>query len=478
MRVTATAAGRDGDAVDLVTRTLHAVAAATPVADDARPVGGEVVLRVRADRQRRWGRRATVQVVAAAAAAVVLVAAAVWSRGGDDVETSPTDPSVPTAPRPDIRMEAGWLPGGFGAAPSVVQRTPGIDVVVEAVLWGEGDETVVAAAVDLGGADADPNIVARRTETVRGVLEGAFRPPDATHMATSTSSGRGGVALTRAGVSTDAAAVADRIAGGVSPAEAAPDGQAPTPLPLDWLAEIGPAVSVGYQTEDQSAAVAITVVSGRLPEAPLVQVFLPGATPVDVRGRSGWSVVPPGSDDTWVTWQEAPGLVVRVAGGLPHDQLLTVAEGLVAVDETAAAAAPPDVIAEGTVEGMAYRIERTPGEGTDRGWCATAVIEGDEAGRVCQQLVDGQPLDENAWFPVASFDGGILYLGSVPAGVATVSVDGSPVETVDAAPGDMDGFPVALVPVPDATGSVTFRLRGAGGEDLGTVGIDHGDRTG
>lgn len=478
MRATATAAGRDGDAVDLVTRTLHAVAAATPVADDdSLPVGGEVVLAAQADRRARWGRRGTVRLVAAVAAAVVLVVAAVWSRGGDDVETSPTDPSVPTAPRPDIRMEAGWLPDGFGAAPSAVQRTPGIDVAVEAVMWGEGDEAVVAAAVDLGDERADPNVVARRAETVRGVLEGAFRPPDAAHMATSTSGGRGGVALTRAGVSTDAAAIADRIAGGVAPAEAAPDGRAPTPLPLGWLAEIGPAVSVGYQTEDQSAAVAITVVGGRVPEAPLVQVFLPGATPVDVRGRPGWSVVPPGSDDTWVTWQEAPGLVVTVAGGLPHDQLLTVAEGLVAVDDTAAAAAPPDVIAEGTVEGMAYRIERAPGEGTDRGWCATAVVDGDEAGQVCEQLVEGRPTDMSGLVPVASFDGGAVYLVSVPDGVATVSVDGSVFETVDAAPGD-NRFPVVLVPVPDETGAVTLRLRGTGGENLGTVGIDRGDRAG
>lgn len=479
MRAPTSDAGRDGDAVDLVTRTLRAVAAATPVPDDAAPVQDGVVLALRADRQPRLSRRGTVRLVAAAAAAVVLVVAAVWSRGGDDVETSPTDPSVPTAPRPDVRMEAGWLPGGFGAAPSAVQRTPAIDAAVDAVLWGEGEEAVVAAAVDLGDAAADPNVVARRTETVRTALEGAFRPPDAGHVATSTVGGRGGVVLTRAGASPDAAALATRIAGGERPADTAPDGVAPTPLPLDWLAEVGPAVAVGYQAADQSGAVAITVVGGRLPEAPILQAVLPGATPVDVRGRSGWSVVPPGSDDTWVTWQEAPGLVVTVRGGLTHDQLLTVAEGLVARDDTAAqAAAPPDVIAEGTVEGLAYRIERVPGEGTDRGWCATAVVDGDAAGQVCQQLVNGQPLDAHPFVPAARFDGGILYLGSVPAGVATVSVDGSVVETVDAAPGDADSFPVALVPVPDGPGAATLRLHGADGEDLGTVGIDHGDRAG
>ncbi|HEX6420893.1 MAG TPA: hypothetical protein VFZ77_20480, partial [Acidimicrobiales bacterium] len=312
MRAPTTDAGRDGDAVDLVTRTLRAVAAATPVPDGAPPVDDEV-LALRADRQPRSGRRGTVRLVAAAAAAVVLVVAAVWSRGGDDVETSPTDPSVPTAP-PDVRMEAGWLPGGFGAAPSAVQRTPAIDAAVDAVLWGEGDEAVVAAAVDLGDAAADPNVVARRTETVRRALEGAFRPPDAAHVATSTAGGRSGVVLTRADASPDAAALATRIAGGERPADAAPDGIAPTPLPLGWLAEVGPVVAVGYQAPDQSGAVAITVVGGRLPEAPIVQAVLPGATPVDVRGQSGWSVLPPGSDDTWVTWQEAPGLVVTVRG--------------------------------------------------------------------------------------------------------------------------------------------------------------------
>ena len=44
----------------------------------------------------------------------------------------------------------------------------------------------------LGDAAADPNVVARRTETVRRALEGAFRPPHAAHVATSTAGGRGG----------------------------------------------------------------------------------------------------------------------------------------------------------------------------------------------------------------------------------------------------------------------------------------------
>lgn len=480
MRTTTAGADHD-DVVDLVTRTLRAVAEATPVADEqaAAPVAHDLLPLAGSRRHgpgRRPSRARLLAVAAAAAAVVAVVATAVGDGGGGgQVDTTPAGPPGSTALRPAIRMEAGWLPAGFEDAPAVVERSPGLDVPVEATLWGAGDEAVVAAAIDLGDGEGDRNKVRRRTEAVRGALEGAFRPPDSGHMATATAASgeRGGTALARGGASVDVEAIAARIADGASPAAAWPDRGTPTAVSLGWLPRVGASVTVGYQTTDQTGAVAITATSGRLPEASLAQEFLPDATPIDVRGRSGWSVVPAGSDDTWVTWQEEPGLVVTVAGGLPHDELLTVAEGLVPVDEPAdGAEAAREVVDEGTIEGLDYRIERSSGDDTGRGWCASVVVDGDAAGRpLCQHLVDGRTASPIELFPVAEVDGGALWWGSAPAGTATVSVEGagdSPVETVEVVADGDGSLPVALVVVPDDLGSPTFVFHGPDGELLGT----------
>lgn len=461
----------DDDTVDLVARTLRAVAEATPVTDaPARaPRGGDLVLLPPAGLDGRGGRRrARRAAMVAAAAAAVLVAGTVWIvRGGGDGQ--PTDMADEGA-SPPVHMEATWLPPALEGTPPVLERTPALDVAVDAAVWGAGDSVVVVAAIDLGDG-AGPDRVQARTGRVASALTGVVGAPGADMPVTHVDGGRGAAVLAGERSLVDSQTIAAVVAAGTAPGDARPGEPAPRRLPVGWVAGVGPTVMTVHQPPDQSAALAVSTVGGTLPDAEIVEALVPGAVRAEVRGHAGWQFPLHGGDLYAVTWQEQPGVVVTVTGsGLRPAEIEAVAAGLTAVDEPVAGATG-EIVATGTVAGRNYQIERRAPEETGRGWCAALTLDREQVGQGCQLMVDGATDDIAGLQPVASDDGGTIWWGAVPPGTATVTVDGTDVraEAIEVAPSSdrSGGLRVAVIRVADHR-ELTFRFRAADGEELGT----------
>ncbi len=464
----------DDEAVDRVTRTLHAVAAATPVDDGpSRTPDGELVVLPQAERRdprRSWIVRAGV----VTAAAAVLVAGVVWIRQDDGGDT-PTD-IVDQPVSPPVHMEATWLPPALESTNGVIDRSPALGVPVEAVMWGAGDSVVAVAAADLGDA-AHPDRVQMATARVGSALADLVGGAGAEMPVTHVDGGRGAAVVAGPAASVDARALAAVVGSGTPPADARPGEPAPRPLPVDWLGGVGPTVVVAHQPTDQSAALGIVTVGGELPEGDVIDALVPGAVPAEVRGRTGWQYPMRDGAMYAVTWQEQPGVVVTVAGsGVRPTEVEAVADGLVAVEEPGGDAAG-DPVAVGTVADRQYRIDAEHPADTGRGWCVVLTLDGAQVGRECERMVDGAT--EGGWgiVPVATYDGGTVWWGAVAADVVTVTVDGTDLEaeTIEVAPAtDGSGGPrVVLVAVPGDR-ELTFRLHGAGGEELGTSTFNDG----
>jgi hypothetical protein len=468
----------DAAAADLVVRALRAVAEATPVDSKSIDFDPMAVPLARADIDRsiRRRRRARWLVGLSAAAAAALVVAVVWARDDGRVETSPADGAIATDPPPSTRMAPGWLPEGFSAEPTEITRSPGLGMRVEGTLLrsATGAE-IVAVSIESGDEGGDANLVmGRRIDRVRLAVEGVFRPPDGRHMVTDSAGPRGVVAMARGGASPARvrAAVA-RLLEGFAPVDATAEGWTATPLPLDWLPGIAPQVVTTHWSDDGMSAAAVTTVSGQLPGPDVIESLLADVEPTQLRGLSAWTFAPEGSDDMMLLWQEAPGLVVTVTGGLSPDELRRVAEGLVAVDEPAGGSETrSSVIAEGTIAGLDYRVERSAGEGTALGDCVTLILEDQAASEPVCTRTGARPAYATSLEPVATVDDITLVWGLMPPDVQTVTANdssSSSAETLAVDPSDPDSARYVLLPVArDGPPRVTFTLRDRDGQSMGT----------
>jgi hypothetical protein len=468
----------DAAAAELVVRTLRAVAEATPVASKSIDFDAMVVPLARdIDRSIRRRRRARWLVGLAAVAAAVLVVAVVWARDDGRVETSPSDGAIATDPPPSTRMAPGWLPEGFSAEPTEITRSQGLGMRVEGALLrspASGAE-IVAVSIESGQDDRDANVVmGQRVERVRMALEGVFRPPTGDHMVTDSAGPRGAVAMARGGASpTRARAAVDRLLEGIAPVDATAEGWTATPLPLDWLPGIAPQVVTTHWSDDGMSAVAVTTVSGQLPRPDVIESLLADVEPTQLRGLPAWTFAPQNSDDMMLLWQEAPGLVVTVTGGLSPDALRLVAEGLVAIDDPPGGSETrPSVIAEGTIAGLDYRVERSAGEGTALGDCVTLVLEDQAASEPACTRTGDKPTYATWLEPVATVDDITLVWGLMPPDVQTVTANdssSSSAETLAVDPSDPDSARYVLLPVAgDGPPRVTFTLRDRNGQSMGT----------
>lgn len=469
----------DAAAADLVVRTLQAVAEATPVDSKSIDFDPMVVALARADIDRsiRRRRRARWLVGLSAAAAAALVVAVIWARDDGRVETSPSDGAIATDSPPSTRMAPGWLPEGFSAEPTEITRSPGLGMTVEGALLrspASGAE-IVAVSIESDDGDGDANLVmGRRIERVRLALEGVFRPPTADHMVTDSAGPRGAVAMARGGASpARARAAVARLLEGIAPVDATAEGWTATPLPLDWLPGIAPQVVTTHWSDDGMSAAAITTVSGHLPGSDVIESLLADVEPTQLRGLPAWIFAPEGSDDMMLLWQEAPGLVVTMTGGLSPDELRRLADGLVAVDDPAGGSETrSSVIAEGTIARLDYRVERSAGEGTALGDCVTLILEDQAASEPACTRTGDRPTYATSLEPVATVDDITLVWGLMPPDVQTVTANdssSSSAKTLAVDPSDPDSARYVLIPVArDGPPRVTFTLRDRDGQSMGT----------
>ena len=208
------------------------------------------------------------------------------------------------------------------------------------------------------------------------------------------------------------------------------------------------------------SGVAVTTVSGQLPGPDLIESLLADVEQTQLRGLPAWTFAPEGSDDTMLLWQQGPGLVVTVTGGLSPDELTQVAEGLVAVNDGPSGSA-----------GLDYRVERSAGEGTAVGDCVTLVLEDEAASEPACTRTGEVRTYVTSFEPVARVDDITLFWGLVPPEVQTVTADdsaSSSAETTAVDPSDTDSARYVLIPVAwDGEARVTFTLRDRDGRSAG-----------
>src|SRR5690606_18054637 len=135
---------------------------------------------------------------------------------------------------PAVHMEATWLPPALEGTTSVLDRTAALAVPVDAVVWGEGDSVVLAAALDRGEG-ADPDRVEASIGRGASALAGVVGAPGADMPVTHVDGGRGAAVLAGERSPVDGPAVAALVASGTAPADARPEEPAPRRFPVGWV---------------------------------------------------------------------------------------------------------------------------------------------------------------------------------------------------------------------------------------------------
>jgi len=324
-----TAADHD-EVADLVTRTLQAVADATPVA--ARPPrdlpGLVIPLGTRSPspavaRRSRW-------VVAAGAVAAALVAGGLvplrsWLDGdpGQRPAVRIDDPAT-GGTMPAGRLVPTWLPAGLPRAgrPLAARGTAGTRV--QASLWtrDNDDAALVTAVID---GPAGTAVSADTVDQTAVGITGLFGQGPGDSVVTGRSGGRGFVAVRRGGATLSQARTAvDRLAAGQQLDKASPGGDWDWHgFDLGWVE--GAAVTTGTLHAAGGRSVEISTVTGEFPGADVL-VPLVGARPL-AGAPSAWAWRP--GDRTEVLWPVAAGVTGRVvAHGLSPAELARVITGL------------------------------------------------------------------------------------------------------------------------------------------------------
>ena len=323
------------EVADLVTRTLQAVADATPVAArppralpgriiplDGRPAPSGTAAR----RRSRWA------VAAAAAAAVAVVAAGIvplrsWlDRGPGPRPAVRIDDPATGGTTPAARLVPTWLPAGLPLAGRPLEPRGTPSVGVQASLWTRDhhDAALVAAVI---AAPAGNTVSAATVDQTAAGIAGLFgeRPADAAFKA--RRGDRGYVVVRRGDATLDQLRTAgtrlydSHQLDAVSPG----DDWGWHGFDLGWVD--GAAVTTGTFHAAGDRSVEVSTVAGEFPGAEVL-VPLVGATPL-AGAPSAWSWRPGNGDHVEVLWPVAAGVTGRiVARGLSPADLGRVIAGL------------------------------------------------------------------------------------------------------------------------------------------------------
>jgi len=454
---------------DLVTRTLQAVADAVPVADrpatDRRivPLAPGVLATTTPGRHRwRGGRRSAAAVLGAAAALVVAVVAVRAGGDGDDAGPA-TDLSDPAS----VQFVPEWLPDDVTTEVGLVGRMTDSGLALDAALLGSPDGTGDVLVAGLERSDGQP-ITEQQVREVRNAIDTpTARLEDSG--AEGRDGSRGWVAVSRGSASRD-----DALAAGAALMDDADwsdvlPGWTPQPVPLGWLPDFAPTYRTRYAGDDRS--VDVLAVAGDLPEADVLPTLLVDPRTVTVRDQQGWISSLPSAGSEMLLWQEAPGLVGAViADGLSSDELVQVADEL-RVAEQPAGDADVEVVAEGDVEGMAYRIERQ--DTLSEGRCVTLYVDDVPTGPSCG--LDPSDGTAREIGPVERNDDVTLVWGILAADVREATV--GPFATVRAPalpldPDDPASPRYVLLVLPHQSSPVDITLSDADGHAAAVMTVD------
>lgn len=310
----------DPAAAELVTHTRRAVAAATPVVDDAPAAAGRrdavsstVVRLGRGSRRPGSPPRGRTWLLVAAAVLVVAVPLALWARS--DRRAGPV--TTPRATRGAPRLVPRWLPDDLTVR-GQPQRSGGGGVVHGRTLQRTGDPAAEVVAVTIT-APSGRRIGWSAADDVRRNLAEVL--PDAGSGVTVARGGRGFVVVARGsatiGDARDAVSLLDNGGG-------ATDGggwHVVGPVMLGWLPGVAPTTTTGFFSHfGDGWGVAVSAVTATLPDRADLAPVVGDVAPLRLPGADGWTWTP--GDDTVAIWQEAPGVVgVVTATGLDPGEL-------------------------------------------------------------------------------------------------------------------------------------------------------------
>lgn len=305
--------------VDLVRRTLRAVAAGLEVAgaplpdEAAAPPGPSGT-----GPGRRPGWRSGV----ALAAAAVVLATGVWA------VLRSTDQAQDTAPRPpadvpettDRFPQAGWLPATFDADGATTGWSSAEELIGAIQVVGVGADDVTVAA-HLWGDASVAEATARKIAPYLGL--------DPTRSAPSVADLGPGIVTMALSRTTPPEAVLEQVMGDTLPPDSfvLPEGWDASSLELGWVPEVGPTATSSFGVVDDRPSLRLHAVAGTLPEPGLLTRLLVGDRQVAVGPEPAWIASYGSGAQLALLWQESPGIVAVVVGwGVAEADLVRVAE--------------------------------------------------------------------------------------------------------------------------------------------------------
>jgi hypothetical protein len=478
-----------------VTRALHAVADATPIA--AAPLlapdgPGRVVPLRRLDGHPRRPEVHTRRWLAAAAAVVVLavgVPVVLQAARPDDT------PDTPTAYVPPPPLVPASPPDGFPEGEQFEEvdlaglQIEGAIMLPDGSLSRPGGDTpaVLAATVEDPTGHLTGDQVYALAQRLAAVFGGGDDHGPVTYLSDLEAGGRrGAVAVARRGASSgDANAVLSHLASGAKLLDAvpvSPDWNA-FAMPLDWVP--GLSATSGVRYEDGGRSVQVTTTEAELPWLDALAPLMGDFTPLPLATGAAWRWRPQGPDSALVAWRPAPGLVGTVtAQGLSDAELAQLIDSIPRPSRSprrwvprrparspAPSPAPRPVFAIELARGVPFTM---PNE-VERVDCLDFVVGQDRAGYQCDVTVTSE-LPVVFLGPVARTDDDVTVLGIFGPWVATVATDDPPrgsVATQALVPADPASLRYALITLPrEPDHQALLRLAAANNVELRSERID------
>jgi hypothetical protein len=447
-----------------ITRALHAVADATPIAPP--PLLSQVIpLRPLDGRARRPDPHTRGWLVAAAAVVVLAIGVpiAVQASRGDDAPDTSTSIAAPP-PLVPTSLPHGFPPGEqFQEVELAGLHIEGAIMLPDGSLSRPGRDTpaiLVATAEDpAGNLTGDQlDLLARRLTAVFG----AGGDHNSVTYVTDVEVGgrRGYVALARGDASSgDADAVLRHLREGAKLVDAVPvplDWNA-FPLPLGWVP--GLSATSGVRYADGGRTVSVTTAEAELPWLYTLAPLMGDFRPLPLATGAGWRWMPWGPGSALVVWRAAPGLVgTVVARGLSSFELARLIDSIPTPQPFPATLGPGEirtVARSNPGTSPVYAIELARGvpftlpDGEERVDCLDFVVENNRAGYLCDIAVN--PDVPTAFLgPVARTDEDVTVLGIFDPSVARVISDGPPglAFAQPLVPGDPGSLRYALITLP------------------------------